>query len=170
MPVRDSVLRLSAESLSAAAFSAYGEVLENKSTQRRRDFDVPFEQIDIGAKPRLWVNRLPRCRTASIEIDAMESHPRSPQTFIPMQSVPCLVVVALSGKDGQPDPSTLRAFVSKGGQGICYRPSVWHYTFTSLGGPNEVVVIMTSTGRENDTVTARLQPPVKVNLKLRRMR
>jgi ureidoglycolate lyase len=170
MPVRDSVLRLSAESLSASAFAAYGEVLENKSGQRRRDFNLPFEQIDTGAKAHLWVNRLPRCRTAAIEVDAMECHPRSPQTFIPLQSVPCLVVVALSGKDGQPDPSTLRAFVSKGGQGIAYRPSVWHYTFTSLGGPNEVVVIMASTGREDDTVIARLEPPVKVSLELRRTR
>jgi ureidoglycolate lyase len=165
MALRDSLPRIPVELLNAAAFAAYGEVLENKSAKRRRDFDVPFERVDARASTRLWVNRLPAYGAASIEIDLMECHPQSPQTFIPMQSVPCLVVVALSGDEGLLDPSTLRAFVSKGGQGVSYRPSVWHYAFTSLGGPNEVAVIMASTGSEIDTVITRLEPPVEIDLK-----
>jgi ureidoglycolate lyase len=170
MAETDSILELSVEALTASAFAAYGEVLENKSVERRRDFAMPFGQIDTGSQPRLWVNRLPGCRAASLKIDSMECHPRAPQTFIPMHPMPCLIVVALPGEGGQPSQSTLRAFVSKGGQGVCYRPSVWHYTFTSLGGPNEVVVILANSGHENDTIVAQLKRPARVNLKLRRTR
>jgi ureidoglycolate lyase len=43
--------------LSADAFEVYGEVLENKTDQRRRDFSMPFAGLDAGTTPRFWVNR-----------------------------------------------------------------------------------------------------------------
>jgi ureidoglycolate lyase len=48
--------------------------------------------------------------------------------------------------------------------GVSYRSSVWHFAFTSLRDVNEVVVIMSSTGRDDGTVIARLGQPVTVNL------
>jgi ureidoglycolate lyase len=93
----------------------------------------------------------------------MESHPYSAQTFVPMQPGRCLVAVAFSGPDGKPDLSTLRAFVTEGGQGVSYRPNVWHYAFTSLDGPNEVVVIMGYSDRGGDTVIERLTQPVEIS-------
>ncbi|WP_341318373.1 ureidoglycolate lyase [Paraburkholderia sp. IMGN_8] len=150
--------------LSANAFDVYGEVLENKTEQRRRDFSMPFAGLDTGTTPRLWINRLQPSRTRSIAIDTMECHPHSHQTFIPMREVPYLIAVALPGEDGLPDLATLSAFISGGGQGVCYRRSVWHFAFTSLDDVNEVAVIMAESGRSDDTVVTRLAEPVMVAL------
>jgi ureidoglycolate lyase len=94
----------------------------------------------------------------------MECHPWSAQSFIALREVPYLVVVALPGDDGLPDLQTLKAFVCEDGMGVSYRSSVWHFAFTSLRDVNEVVVIMSSTGRDDGTVIARLGQPVTVNL------
>ena len=157
---------LDAKTLSAYAFELYGDVIENKTNQRRRDFSTPFAGLDAGTTPRFWVNRLQPSPTRSIVIDLMECHPRSPQTFIPMREVPYLIAVALSGDDGLPDPRTLSAFTSEGGQGVCYRRSVWHFAFTSLDDINEVAVIMADSGH-GDTLFARLAQPVIVDLSSR---
>lgn len=150
--------------LSANAFEAYGEVLENKTEQRRRDFSMPFAGLDAGTTPRFWINRLQPSRTRPIVIDTMECHPHSHQTFIPMREVPYLIAVALPGEDGLPNLATLSAFTSNGGQGVCYRRSVWHFAFTSLDDVNEVAVIMADSGRSDDTVVIRLARPITVAL------
>jgi ureidoglycolate lyase len=156
--------------LNADAFEPYGEVLENKSDQRRRDFAAPLAGIAAGATTRLWVNRLQPYREESILVDVMECHPRSPQSFVPMRETPYLVAVALAADDGLPDLGTLRAFISTGGQGICYRQSVWHFAFTSLGEVNEVAVIMADSGRGDDTIITQLAQPVRVDLPIRSTR
>jgi allantoicase len=43
-----------------------------------------------------------------------------------------LVVVALSGDDGKPDLSTLRAFIASVSQGIVYGTGVWHHPLISF--------------------------------------
>ena len=125
---------------------------------------MPFAEIHSEAKSKLWVNRLQPCTSATIDVDVMECHPWSAQSFIPLREVPYLVVVALPGDDGLPDLQTLKAFVCEDGMGVSYRSSVWHFAFTSLRDVNEVVVIMSSTGRDDGTVIARLGQPVTVNL------
>lgn len=156
--------RIAAHNLSEAAFSVYGEVIQNKTALKRRDFAVPFAGIHRDAVSQLWVNLLQPCTSATIDVDVMECHPRSPQSFIPLREVPYLVVVALPGDDGLPDLQTLKAFVCEGGAGVSYRNSVWHFAFTSLTHANEVVVIMSNTGSDDDTIITRLAQPVKVNL------
>ncbi|MFJ3046792.1 ureidoglycolate lyase [Herbaspirillum chlorophenolicum] len=153
--------QLDVEPISAEEFAAFGEVLENKTTVRRRDFSLQFG-ADNG--PRLWVNRIPKVGGSPVRVDEMESHPYSAQTFVPMQQGRCLVVVAPPDGNGRPDLAGMRAFLTEGGQGVTYRPHVWHYTFSSVDGPNEVVVIMGYSGRGDDTVVVRLDEPVDVPL------
>jgi len=51
-------MQIAAEPISVESFAAYGELLENKTDQRRNDFAVQFATYpDIA--PQLWVNRLP---------------------------------------------------------------------------------------------------------------
>jgi len=153
--------QLAVEPLTGESFAAFGEVLENKTAVRRRDFKLQFA-TDNG--PRLWVNRINRLEENPVRVQEMECHPHSAQTFVPMQPGRCLVVVALSGSDGKIDLSSMRAFLSSGGQGVTYRPHVWHYTFSSMDGPNEVAVIMGYTGRDDDTALIQLETPVEVRL------
>lgn len=159
---------IAAEPLTEAAFCAYGEIVENRTGLRRRDLSVPFQATDVAAAPALWVNRLEQHGSSGIHIDRMECHPHSAQTFVPMHLSRCLAVVALSDGDGKPDLGSLRAFVTQAGQGLCYRPAVWHYAFTSLDGPNEVVVIMGSAGGDGDTIVEPVVPGVDVMLELDR--
>lgn len=151
--------QLAAEPISAENFAVFGELLENKTDHRRRDFHL---QSAGDYRPQLWVNRLPRLTDRLVLVDVMESHPYSVQTFVPMQPGRCLVVVAPMGDDGKPDLQRLRAFLTQGGQGVSYRPNIWHYTFSSVDGPNEVVVMMGYTGRGDDTVLETLTTPVQV--------
>ena len=153
--------KLAAELITAEKFAPYGELLENKTASRRQDF---FVQFATGNAPRLWVNRLAKADANPVVLDQMESHPYSAQTFVPMQGGRCLVAVALSDSEGQPDMASLRAFLTNGGQGVTYRPNVWHYEFSSLDGPNEVVVVMGYTGRNDDTVIVTFNEPVEVPL------
>jgi ureidoglycolate lyase len=74
-------------------------------------------------------------------------------------------LVALSGDDDLPNSDTLCAFVSDGGQGVCYRRGVPHFAFTSLDEVNEVVVIMSEAGDDHDTVVVDLAQPVRVDLR-----
>lgn len=162
MSLADATITITAQPIDSEVFAEYGELLENKSELRRRDFHTQFSPGANSLSLQLWVNRLAQHREAFVIVDALENHPHSAQTFVPMQPGRCLVAVALPDADGKPALSTLRAFVTEGGQGVTYRPAVWHYTFTSLDSPNEVIVIMGQSGQGDDTVIERLAQHVTV--------
>jgi allantoicase len=85
-------------------------------------------------------------------IEALERHQYSSQSFVPMggcQDGRYLVIVALADPGGlfrfsqnsaltacsamgKPDPATLRSFVATSGQGISYKPNVWHHPLIAL--------------------------------------
>ncbi len=99
--------QLTAEQISAEKFAEFGELIENKTNQRRKDFFLQFANANA---PQLWVNRLFQTSEFPIYIDVMERHPYSAQTFIPMQAGRCLTVVTHTDINGQPDVNQLRAF------------------------------------------------------------
>ncbi|WP_156414326.1 ureidoglycolate lyase [Bordetella sp. N] len=152
--------QLAAQALDASAFASFGEVLENRGDTRRRDFSLQFAQAN---NPRLWVNRLSASPPGPVLVNEMERHPNSAQTFVPMHAGRCLVVVALSDEEGNLDGTSVRAFITDGSQGVTYRPNVWHYSFTSLDGPNEVVVIMGHMDQRTDTEVRVMHEPVHVS-------
>lgn len=158
-------LFVQAEPIEAAAFAAYGEVVQHSGAAVRHELDVPFLGASDGV-PAMWVNRLNGFRESLLQVGSMERHPNSAQTFIPLYPTRCVAVTALSDENGELDPTTLRAFVLAKGQGVSYRPRVWHFGFTSLEADNEVVVMMRSTGRRDDTEIIRLQNVVQVNLNI----
>lgn len=155
-------LHVTAQPLDKSNFAPFGEVLDNRGDKRRQDYAVQFATDPPTGHQQMWVNRLPQWCGGPVTIDMMERHPRSAQTFVPMRSGRCLIVVAPAIADGSPDLTSLRAFVSDGVQGVTYRPDIWHYTFTSLDGPNEVVVLMRYFGQGNDTVVEHITRPVTV--------
>lgn len=158
-------LFVQAEPIEAATFAAYGEVVQHSGGAVRHQLDVPFQGASDGV-PAMWVNRLNGFGENLLQISSMERHPNSAQTFIPLYPTRCVAVTALSDENGELDPATLRAFVLAKGQGVSYRPMVWHFGFTSLEADNEVVVVMGSTGRREDTEVIRLQSVVQVDLNI----
>jgi len=137
---------LEIEPLTREAFAPFGDVIELDgarhfpinagTTERYHD----LAQIDVGdADGRALVNvfraqpfRLP------IEIRMMERHPLGSQAFIPIGDAPYLVVVA---PRGALDAGALRAFVTRGWQGVNYAKGVWHHPLLALEGCSDFIVI-----------------------------
>ena len=144
-------MEVTTEPLTATAFSPFGEVIEHTGAQRRADFSMAFQPNEVPTEPSLWINSMPAHQASTLRIEVMECHTYSAQTFVPMGTSRCLVVVALAGSDGHPDLRSLRAFVTRGDQGFTYRPGVWHHGMASLAQPSKVAVVMGYTGMRNDT-------------------
>lgn len=144
-------------------FALFGEVVTHTGTEQRHHIEQAFKTTVPAASPKMWINRILKpAATTPIIIDEMERHPHSFQTLIPLHSARFLVAVAPSLPDGSPDLESLRAFLTEPGQGVTYRPNVWHFGFTPLEGPNEVVVMIGITGREDDCIVSRLDASVEV--------
>lgn len=123
---------LTIESLSAAAFAPFGEVIEFEGNDSypindgMADRYHALARVETGGDARAVISlvasrkfELPR------RIDHLEYHPHGSQAFIPLNATPFLVVVGAPGDT--PDPAALRAFATNGRQGINYRAGTWHH-------------------------------------------
>lgn len=154
---------LKAEGLTAKAFAPFGEIVAHAGTGMRHPLDQAFVFTDAGMRPHMWVNRYVQSPLSPpVVVDKMERHPHSFQTLIPLYAARFLVAVAPNTADGLPDLARLRSFVTAPGQGVTYRPNVWHYAFTPLEGPNEIVVMIGLAGRKDDMIEVTIETPVPV--------
>lgn len=153
--------RLQARPLTAAAFSPFGRVIE-KAGRRPQEINygrtvkyAGLADIDAGEQGGRPVLHLYRSRpiTLPFRVEIMECHPLGSQTFMPLQNRPFLVVVAPPGEE--PDPASIRCFVTDGRQGVHLDRGVWHHYQLSLNEPSEYLVIEREGPGEN-TVERRL--------------
>ena len=132
------------EPLTAAAFAAFGDVLEINGTPSKiinqglcgRYHDLAMLDFSDGmAGISLFKAEI---RSFPMVLELLERHPVGSQAFIPMSLDPFLVIVALdvSGKPGLP-----RAFVTAPGQGVNYNRGTWHGVLTPLHEPGLFAVI-----------------------------
>lgn len=137
-----------AEPLAAEKYTPFGEVIEaNPSTANvtsaNQGTAEKFHHVAkvVNAFPKkdgqtnLCVYHCRPARELPFKVKLLERHPYSSQAFIPMTDGSTrgyLVVVALSGKDGMPDLSTMKAFIASSKQGINYRQGVWHHPIIAL--------------------------------------
>jgi ureidoglycolate lyase len=68
----------------------------------------------------------------------MERHPLGSQAFLPLGVVSYLVVVAPAGEF---DASKLRAFFTRGWQGVNYAQGVWHHPLIVLDDVADFIVV-----------------------------
>jgi ureidoglycolate lyase len=138
--------KLLVEPLTKDAFSPFGDVIEldgahgmptNAGTAKsfrdlsRVDFDDEEGRASISvlrASPR----------TMPVRISALERHPLGSQAFLPLRDATFMIVVAAPGEF---DPTTMRAFVTRGWQGVNYRKGVWHHALICLGAESDFVVV-----------------------------
>jgi ureidoglycolate lyase len=143
--------KVRARALDARKFLEFGEVVTYNAEGGRHMIDAVFEMDLKVTEPRFWVNALPSTPPDQILIKALEQHPYSSQTFIPLGITTCMAVVCGTAEDGGPDLEQLKAFLVPPGKGICYNRGTWHSGFMSIGKPNEVAVIMGLSGGLADT-------------------
>ena len=130
------------ETLTAAAFAPWGEVLDTAGE--------PDRIINEGRcgrwhdRARLDTDRpgLSLFRSQSVTLPygfrLVERHPLGSQAFLPMTEHPFLVIVAPdeSGVPGRP-----RAFLTAPGQGINLARGAWHGVLTPLSDPGLFAVV-----------------------------
>jgi ureidoglycolate lyase len=136
--------RLAVEPLTAAAFAAFGEVIDadparalsiNAGTALRYDDLATIDVGDSGGRPRLSLFRA-QPRSLPLSIRMLERHRFGSQAFLPLDpALRYLVVVA-------DDPAaTPRVFLAAGGQGVNYRRGCWHHPLLALDRVSDFAVI-----------------------------
>ncbi|UXI68677.1 ureidoglycolate lyase [Tahibacter amnicola] len=141
-PRPDDVLAL--EPLTAAAFAAFGDVIEPASARQvyavndgtaQRFHDLA--RVDTGTgdgHPLISIFRA-EPRTLPMPLRCVERHPLGSQAFVPLSRTPFIVVVTA-------DPHTRpRAFLSQNGQGVNYHRGTWHHPLIALEQVSDFLVI-----------------------------
>ncbi len=154
---------IKAESLTAAAFAPFGEVIGideeragqpiNGGTTQR--FDLA-RAMATGTNAAVVIGMARATPSAlPLELTMVERHPYGSQAFVPVRPTRFLVVVA-PDEAGRPGPP--RAFLAGPGQGVNYRQGTWHGVLTALGEQTDFVVIDRIGDEENVEVFRFLRP------------
>ncbi|TQV86224.1 ureidoglycolate lyase [Exilibacterium tricleocarpae] len=135
------------EPLSAAAFAAFGDVIECGDRAKRIPINYgntlrfhDLAELDVtggNGRPLMSIFRstpLPR----PIDIKVMERHPLSSQAFYPLSGHPYLVAVAPAGVF---DLTRVRVFLAGPTQGVNYAAGTWHHYSLALDAVSEFLVI-----------------------------
>jgi ureidoglycolate lyase len=138
--------KLAIEPLTRAAFKPYGDVIEldgakqipiNLGTTTRFHDLCNVDVTDEGGHAIVNLFR-GQPRVLPFECKMMERHPLGSQAFIPLDDRPYLVVVAPAGELVE---SEIRAFVTKGWQGVNYAKGVWHHPLLALEKVSDYIVV-----------------------------
>lgn len=133
------------ERLTRDAFAPFGDVIEldgarhypiNEGTTERYHDLAKVDVNTHGGRPLINVFRA-QPRAWPIEIAMMERHPLGSQAFVPLSDAPYLIVVAPAG---DLDPAKLRAFSTRGWQGVNYARGVWHHPLLALERVSDFLV------------------------------
>jgi ureidoglycolate lyase len=138
--------KLAIEPLTRAAFKPYGDVIEldgakqipiNLGTTMRFHDLCNVDVTDEGGHAIVNLFR-GQPRVLPFECKMMERHPLGSQAFVPLDDRPYLVVVAPAGDLVEAD---IRAFVTKGWQGVNYAKGVWHHPLLALEKVSDYIVV-----------------------------
>jgi ureidoglycolate lyase len=136
---------LAAEPLSAAAFAPFGHVIDESGPafsvndgSSRRFHDLAPLHAAAGGWSGISIFRCKRAVALPLSVSWLEYHPLGSQVFVPRQAVPFVVVVAPPAPE--PDLALARAFLTDGGQGVSYRPGVWHMPLAPLAPASFLVI------------------------------
>ncbi len=158
---------LVAEPLEAAAFAAFGTVIQapggpgrsiNAGTTQRFDLLADLQLTAAGGRPMLAIFRA-NPRVFPFRAVELERHAHGSQLFMPLGEQRFVVLVAATGT--VPSADDLRAFVSNGRQGVVLAPGTWHHALLSLGAADYAVIERAAATVDCDTcaVAAEIRLP-----------
>jgi ureidoglycolate lyase len=101
---------------------------------------------------------------SKVTITALERHPHSTQSFIPIRSGRWLIVLAPTLPDGSPDIANVRSFLAGPDDAICIHRDVWHAGLTVLDGPAEFAMMMWRTDAGDDGIVHTLAEPLSFTI------
>lgn len=161
-------ITLPAHPLNTADFAAYGNVLElsrrngqpiNAGTSQRMDLPSELTLTQRGGAPVLAVFRA-RAQSPEGPWTLMERHRLGSQTFVPLGSTRCVVLVALG--EQLPDPATFAAFQVSGAQGFTLKPDTWHHPLIAIDDGD--FLVLERQGAEEDCEIVQLPAPIRLQL------
>jgi ureidoglycolate lyase len=131
-------ISLPAEQLTAENFAPFGDVIEIGDRDSTISADGFLEtyadlaQLDVTAKDgRPQINLLRATpRKLPLQVHALERYHLSSRTIMPLLFYPFMILVAPASSTL--DPSSLRAFVSDGQQGVNIHRSIWQHPLIAL--------------------------------------
>lgn len=162
LPQGASAVEIVAEPLTPEAFAPFGQVLAGTgAATERRPFAAHMHNARAQARPNLtWMRIAPQ--PLPVTVTALERHPHSNQSFVPMNGTRQLVVVCPSTAGGEPLLAQARAFVASGSQGVNYDANVWHAPRVALCAPGEFAMFRWDDGSAEDTELVELRVPFVV--------
>jgi len=152
--------RLVAQPLEAAAFAAFGTVIDiagrapesiNAGTTQRYS-DLAALDLRGPARDPVVGIYVARARAFPLRIEKLERHRRAAQVFLPLGDQRFVVVVAPGGD--APRWEALRAFLAAPGQGVCLERGCWHHGLVALGDGDRFAVIEGGDYREDNEEAA----------------
>ena len=155
-------MKLLTQPLTQEAFEPFGQVFTAPEQPGRGHNMAQLENLRSDAPAILSVfcvepSELP------ITIDNMERHEFSSQSFMPLDVVDYLVVVAPPNSEGVLNPDDIRVFVVHGDQCINFNANTWHYSMTTLGGNGRFATLTWQDGGKGDTVFVPLEDPIEIS-------
>lgn len=161
-----------AEPLLRDAYRPYGDLIAadprlpstsaNAGTALRYDHLGAIENLRPGkALPNLCVFRATPFMGNPFVVRLLERHRDSTQLFIPMAGAERYLVIVCAGGDA-PDLRTLKAFMAGTGQGITYRPGIWHHPLIALDRETDFACLVHEDGTEGDGEVRDIMPAVRV--------
>lgn len=160
-----------AQPLSVEAFAPFGDVvsaglkagaLANQGTAVRFDHCAALVNArGVQATANLAVFQS-EPKVLPFEVKLLEQHPHSTQVFLPMQCARFLVCVAPTLDGGAPDQAALKAFICVAGQGVAYKPGVWHHPIVALDEAAHFAMLAYEDGSANDCVEYLLAHPLRI--------
>lgn len=141
------MLELTAEPLTAGAFTPFGEVIDARTSdsfpinagRTQRHHDLATVET-LGDNARTLINIfVSQPVTLPLELTFLERHPLGSQAFMPLHQERFIVVVAPPGE--MITPEDVRAFVTDGRQGVNYHAGTWHAIQSVLEREGEFLVV-----------------------------
>ena len=139
-------MNLDIKTITKENFINFGQLISTKDIQSQEInnnttssfFDLAnIEIYGENLKPRINIFKAKK-RIFPIEIDMLENHPFSSQTFIPLQHTKFIVVVAPISKI--PDLNSIEAFLIPPEEGINFKSKVWHFPLIATEDSNFLTI------------------------------
>ena len=139
-------MNLTIKNINKENFYQYGQLIstkdvnsENINSDTTKSF---YDLVDIeilGDNNQCRINIFKaKKRQFPLEINMLENHPFSSQSFIPLQNTSFIVVVAPISKT--PNLELLEAFKVPSEEGINFKPKVWHFPLIAIEDSNFLTI------------------------------
>lgn len=155
-------LVLKARPVDAAALAPYAIVL-HAADGKARAFAEVMEKGDVPGAHAFTI-LCPKRVDGVLRVAALERHPHSTQSFVPIKAGRWLILVAPKTGSGEPDMDRALAFIAGSEDAICIGQDVWHAGLTVLDQPAQFGMIMWKAENGEDGVLWQLDEAVEVEI------